>query len=285
MKRIGQYLVVLSSLVLLSGCSLSFYYKYVDWYVEWELEDYMTLTNEQEDIIEQEVARLVDWHKRNELPRAKALLLELTESVKNDQFTRDDSEKLWAWVESLAPTVLDAGMPSFRRFFASMSDEQVQEMQDTWMEEWNEDSEEEEQDPAEARRKTQQRLEEQLEKFVGSLTDEQKATIEQRVKQRQNYSQDYSDYYERWIAYFFDTLKQHRHNSEELTKRLHQLFIDKRTLRGEDLHQKIVTRHAKRSEHFYQFMQTITPKQRKKLLKRIDKYLHQADRILERIAE
>ena len=63
MKRFAQYLAVVSSVLLLSGCSLSFYYKYVDWYVEWELEDYMSLTNAQEDIIEQ-VAKL--WNAQTQ---------------------------------------------------------------------------------------------------------------------------------------------------------------------------------------------------------------------------
>lgn len=283
MKRFAQYLAVVSSVLLLSGCSLSFYYKYVDWYVEWELEDYMSLTNAQEDIIEQEVAKLVEWHKRNELPRAKAQLESLRIAIANNNFTREDGNKLWAWVDSLAPNLFEKALPSFARFFRSMSDDQLAQMKETWNEQWEERKQEEKDDEQKARKKIRDQIEEQLEDWVGSLTDEQKAAIELRVNQRQDYSKDYDDYYDRWIAYFFDMLENHRTDAEELTRRMRQLFIEKRTLRGEDLHQKITERRAKRAEHFYLFMQTITPKQRKKLLKRIDKYIKQADRILQRL--
>lgn len=283
MKRFVQLMVVLSSVLLLSGCSLSFYYKYVDWYVEWELEDYMSLTDEQEDIIEQEVAKLVDWHQRQELPRAKAQLLAFRQSVESNHFTREDGHQLWQWLDSLAPQLFTEGMPSFERFFASMSDEQVAEMKESWAEEWQEQQDKEADDPQKARRKIREKLEEQLEKWVGSLSDEQKAVIEQRVNQRQDYSNEYSAYYDRWIAYFFETLEEHRNNPAQLNTRLTELFIDKRALRGEDLHQKITDRRARRAEHFYLFMQTLSDKQRKKMLKRIDKYTKQADRILKRL--
>lgn len=283
MKRFAQYFVILSSVLLLSGCSLSFYYKYVDWYVEWELEDYMSLTDEQEDIIEQEVAKLVDWHKHNELPRAKAQLLSLRQAIVDQNFTREDGQQMWNWVDSLVPQLFDEALPSISRFLASMDDEQVAQMKETWMEEWEENNRKEEDDEEKARRKIRERLEEQLEKWVGSLTDEQKAAIALRVNQRQDYSKEYMGYYQRWISYFFETLEQHRHQPERLNLRLRELLNDKRMLRGEDLHQKITERRAKRAEHFYLFMQTITPKQRKKLLKRLDKYLNQANRILKRL--
>ena len=216
-------------------------------------------------------------HKRNELPRAKAQLESLRIAIANNNFTREDGNKLWAWVDSLAPNLFEKALPSFARFFRSMSDDQLAQMKETWNEQWEERKQEEKDDEQKARKKIRDQIEEQLEDWVGSLTDEQKAAIELRVNQRQDYSKDYDDYYDRWIAYFFDMLENHRTMLRNLRGGCVSFLLKSNT--SSELHKKSP---GEKSRAFLSIYADNNTKAAQKLLKRMIS-TKQADRILQRL--
>ncbi|MEF1311041.1 DUF6279 family lipoprotein [Vibrio mytili] len=61
----------------LFGCSKQFFYKNIDWFVMDYIDDYVSLNQEQENMVEERLLLLTDWHKKEELPLYVAHLKEL----------------------------------------------------------------------------------------------------------------------------------------------------------------------------------------------------------------
>ncbi|WP_423840962.1 DUF6279 family lipoprotein [Vibrio mytili] len=61
----------------LFGCSKQFFYKNIDWFVMDYIDDYVSLNQEQETMVEERLLLLTDWHKKEELPLYVAHLKEL----------------------------------------------------------------------------------------------------------------------------------------------------------------------------------------------------------------
>ncbi|MDV6252416.1 DUF6279 family lipoprotein [Vibrio sp. EA2] len=68
-KKVLRYSLILISILVLAGCTKKFLYNNLDWFVLEYLDDYVTLNQEQESLLEERLLLLVEWHKKEELPR------------------------------------------------------------------------------------------------------------------------------------------------------------------------------------------------------------------------
>lgn len=77
--RRARWIVGLMLLTFLAGCSQTrLAYRYADWGVVWWVEDYISLTGEQEAQLSQDLEALRQWHCSAELPRYQQWLAVLT---------------------------------------------------------------------------------------------------------------------------------------------------------------------------------------------------------------
>ena len=64
--------------LFLGACSSTqFAYNRADWFVRWQIEKLVDLSADQQARLETHVDQLHDWHRRQELPRYHALILQL----------------------------------------------------------------------------------------------------------------------------------------------------------------------------------------------------------------
>ncbi len=82
--RVFRYGLILLSILVLAGCTKKFLYNNIDWFVLEYLDDYVTLNEEQERLLEERLIILAEWHKKAELPRYIAHLRELESVNKSD---------------------------------------------------------------------------------------------------------------------------------------------------------------------------------------------------------
>ena len=62
--------------VVLTGCSANrFLYNRADILARWAIDDYVDLTSEQQKQFDADLARLLDWHRRDELPHYRGFIL------------------------------------------------------------------------------------------------------------------------------------------------------------------------------------------------------------------
>lgn len=81
MKKI----VILLCVLMLSACSTRFAYNNIDWLVYWYLDDYVELNTEQEEQFDSMLAKWMQWHKTQELPKYKQQLQDIINEVEQGQ--------------------------------------------------------------------------------------------------------------------------------------------------------------------------------------------------------
>lgn len=74
-RLMGVCLLLVASLI--TGCTAKLAYQNLDWIVLEFIEDYVTLDSEQEDLLEQHLEYLVEWHKYQEMPQYQKQLQSL----------------------------------------------------------------------------------------------------------------------------------------------------------------------------------------------------------------
>lgn len=72
-------------IVLLSGCSTKFAYNNIDWLVNWYIDDYVVLDTQQEKQFDAILDKWTAWHRRTELPKYRAHLVEVMGDIKSQQ--------------------------------------------------------------------------------------------------------------------------------------------------------------------------------------------------------
>jgi hypothetical protein len=82
-------IIIVGLVLLLSACSTKFVYKNVDWLVYWYVDDFVELTNQQEDIVDAKLATWLEWHKESELPLYIKHLRELSGDIRTQQLSFD----------------------------------------------------------------------------------------------------------------------------------------------------------------------------------------------------
>jgi hypothetical protein len=83
-NKVLRYGLILISIFVLAGCTKKFLYNNLDWFVLEYLDDYVTLNNEQERLLEERLLLLAEWHKEDELPLYIDHLIELETVTKSD---------------------------------------------------------------------------------------------------------------------------------------------------------------------------------------------------------
>ncbi len=288
MKRLTQFVTVSSLVLLLSGCSLSFYYSYLDWFISWQLDDYFELSDQQEDFIDDQLPDLIKWHQQEELVRARTELAAFRDALNQDNFEHADTQRFWNWVDSIWPTIADRAMPEITAFLSSMTDEQIKEFRENREEEvaeWREEDAEEDNDPekkAERREDRIEGIEEQLEDWIGDLNKAQKERIVAWVDDPETSRKSWQPYYRKWENFFFETLINHRKDPLVFKERLHILMIDQSSIRGADLVAQMNKRKEKLKHAVTYLLKQRTEKQTKKITRKLNKYIKQMDKIIQR---
>ncbi len=79
-----RYSLILFLTLVLVGCTKTFLYNNLDWFVREYLDDFVTLNEEQENLLQERLVSLVQWHKKEELPRYIEHLKEWESIEKSD---------------------------------------------------------------------------------------------------------------------------------------------------------------------------------------------------------
>ena len=193
-----RLIVVALFMSLLSACSSKFAYDNLDWWVYWYLDDYIELNNKQEDQFDAYLDNWLSWHKRSELTRYKAHLLEVKSQVINDEM---DYKTISGHVDAVRAhweRVRDEISPQLAVLAKELSDDQVVQL----FAALEKDNKEEEEERAETLEKSQQeRLDDRLERLeksvserIGDLSKAQKEILKTYVEQ-------YISTSDEWLAY------------------------------------------------------------------------------------
>jgi len=271
------FFIVLLSLFMLSGCSVvRTAYNQLDWVVTHYLSKHFDLDGDQKDELRLMVDRNLYWHRTTQLPLYSAYLREIVaaseEPVTTEQMGDFYNRSLDFWDAFMIQIVPDSQI-----FLSNLSDEQVEQMI-VQLEENNEDMYERysgrtEEQREENRNKNTIRF---VERVFGRLNDEQKDYIRQSLSEMEDSSEDWIDNRRQWQDAFIELVRENPPEAE-YRERLTHLYVTPREYDDPEF-QAVIERNLQRGLELTAWLiNSLTPKQRRNLQKRLNGFAEDFD--------
>jgi len=171
-----KYFFLLNLLFFLAGCnSTKIFYNYGDIIISWQIDNYFDLTNEQEEWVEEKLMFHLDWHRKEELPSYKKLLIEIKEDAR-DGISMNELNKSFTSYETKRDRIFEKLTPDIAFFLAGLKNDQIDYLENQMLN-GNEEIEEEFENYQEKIDKRKENFFEQMENWFGELNENQVAKL------------------------------------------------------------------------------------------------------------
>ena len=127
-------LCLLSMIVLLSGCALTFGYRHADWMISWQLDHYLDLTAGQRRDVTARLKPLLDRHRTEAIPQYEQFLKELQQRVSLG-LTREDLEWMYGSYDRFRADLFERAVPDGSALLMTVSERQVRNLEDVFRKE------------------------------------------------------------------------------------------------------------------------------------------------------
>lgn len=217
----------------LVGCSSTkLAYRYADWGIVWWVEDYVSLTDEQKQQLDNDVEQLRQWHCSAELPRYQAWLDELESDVSGAPPDRATINYHQQQLFNFLPSLLERATPVAADLLASLSDEQVRELAENMARGQQEMEEKFLADSREATAEARtERTSERVERWLGALNREQRDIVRQWSANRGAQTEIWLQGRRNWQLALLEILE--RRNEPAFQAELESLILNSDEVRGD----------------------------------------------------
>jgi hypothetical protein len=280
MPRASIVVVVVITL-LLSACSTQFGYRFADTLIEWKLNDYVSLNSQQEQSVDQAITTLHQWHATSELPYYAQQLQTLRDKIASNTLTESDLVATYEQFFIAWQRMLNAVEPHAQEMLPQLSDEQIIELIENLREKQREEEEELlEYSDSERSKRLIRRAEKNTRSWLGQVTKVQQRLINRWVVERLDTRELWLDYNQRWLNEFEKALQQ-RQQPEQFNNYLQQLFYNSEQWRSEELRSRVEHNQQLTLVLFYQLSETLTDRQRRRIVDKLDGYIEDMNEIAE----
>lgn len=259
MKRfIG--IVLLAGLV--AGCGVKTAYNNLDRLVRWGVSDYVDLSRDQKQLLNQEFATFHRWHRQNHLPLyadfAQELAIQSSDGISVARMT-DIVNQVEFWAEEAEAQMNQVVVEVMQ----TLTDEQVDELPEK-LADSNEELAEPEQglSVAEAQALWAEEYADILKNFIGRLNKEQMAYLQRRSAGYQPERVLWAAYRERWQAELINLLRDR--NNAEFPVRYAALVAQRKSFYGPELTSVDRSNRQLNTETAAYVLSNLTPKQSEK---------------------
>ena len=269
MKKIAVIiLIALAS----TGCGPRLMYQHLDWLIPWYVSDYISLDSDQQNLLEERLVKLLDWHCRTQLPVYAMTLRALGRDLANPAEPVSEAT-LQAYnrkIIILWKAFLQQIGPDITAILATASDDQIKELFGN-LEKQNQKFRKKFVDlpPDESNRRRQERMIKRLKYWVSDLKPEQIQAVadwssqlapiaEQRIQHRE------------MIQAKTRNLMAHRSENPDFRSRLQALIMLPESMRSVDYQRNIDLNTWITIRFLVQLDQMLTKDQRTHLLTQIE---------------
>ena len=269
MKKIAVIiLIALAS----TGCGPRLMYQHLDWLIPWYVSDYISLDSDQQNLLEERLVKLLDWHCRTQLPVYAMTLRALGRDLANPAEPVSEAT-LQAYnrkIIILWKAFLQQIGPDITAILATASDDQIKELFGN-LEKQNQKFRKKFVDlpPDESNRRRQERMIKRLKYWVSDLKPEQIQAVadwssqlvpiaEQRIQHRE------------MIQAKARNLMAHRSENPDFRSRLQALIMLPESMRSVDYQRNIDLNTRITIRFLVQLDQMLTKDQRTHLLTQIE---------------
>jgi hypothetical protein len=270
LRRILTILLIFSTL-LFSSCSSKIMYNYLDWIIPWYLDDYVSLTDQQEQFFDQTTERFLLWHRQQELPRYAAFVAEIRNALQ-EPMTRAQVLSFFDEAEHFVHEIQLQILPDLIPLIEQLSDQQVAEIDAALMAN-NQKIEEKRgsRDESEQRQLYRERIEDGFDEWFGSTDDMQQQLIRMWSENRINSTSMWLEQRRIWRQEFIALLNQR--TSQSFPERLQNLLLDRRQLHRPEYSEAIAYNRIGVAQLVADLSTTLTEKQRIYVTEKLDKLI------------
>ncbi len=268
-------------LLLLTGCSNRFGYRFADTLVEWKLNGYVDLSGDLERDVSASIDELHRWHAQTQLPAYRDLLLEIRANLTRDNLTEQDllltSYAIYGMWENIQLQI----EPYAQVYLPRLSEAQRTQLVAAIQDDLNEDIEqiEEEGSYDKSRQKRYERMEESFEEWLGNLNQAQRQYMNQWTEQRDDMRLAWVEYRQSWLNAFAEVIDDSA--AADYQQRIYGLIVEPEQFRSAELQARVDANRAASIKLIHQVYQSMTDKQKRHLLDKIDGYLNDLDSLIE----
>lgn len=268
--RLGICKLGLTLLVLfLIGCSSRLAYNNLDWLAGWYLDDYVELTEAQENVFQLRLTEVLDWHRKEELEQYRQHLLRLKQDVSNQPLTPiqwathlQDLRNHWTMIRfQVSLKLVDLA--------TELKDAQVDDFFENLKEKNQKDREEFLEVSSEERAEAMiENVEDAVEDRIGSVYQEQALLINEFVSSRDETRLGYLDY----TAQLQDRAKALVKNRSEpdFSEKLLKVISEPEQFQTEEYGQKVQANRDRLIAFLVKLNQSMTAKQTNTLMNNIN---------------
>ena len=268
-------LVVALLLPLLSGCGIiSLGYNYADAYLRYSINSYTSFNDAQKETIKQEVNLFMLWHRKKMLPEYSRFLQELQRTAQSGAALRKEdvgrfrSEVRALYVKTLQPAVRPAAS-----LLGASDAAQIQELEKSFAKENKKQKDKElAGSKDEQLRKRAERTVDFLENLVGGFNDKQLEKIRDMSHNLPFATAIYIRQREANQARLIELLSNNR-SEEEIAAFLNSWLLTPEAITSPDERDTMRNFEAASDEMIASVYQMLTDRQKKTLLKNIQKYI------------
>ncbi|MCZ4372904.1 MULTISPECIES: DUF6279 family lipoprotein [Vibrio] len=252
--------LLLMSVLLIAGCSTKFVYHNMDWFILEYLDDYVTLTDQQESLVKTQIDALSQWHQTEELNNYVMQFDQLLE-LNPKTLTLEQLQQHREWIYEHYQSLVTQIFPSIFPIATALSDKQVDEfMQGLAKRHQKYADKYADLNESETRAKYEERIIDRMEQWLGSLTADQEQLAGQWAKALQITTYD-------WIAFQktqrneIQSLLNQRHNQTDFNQRLQKLLFSQEESYSPVLKAKLNYNEQASNEYILSIVHLSTPKQ------------------------
>ncbi|MFT4997256.1 MAG: hypothetical protein ACI8RO_000597 [Flavobacteriales bacterium] len=271
-KTFRTLLAVLAISVFASGCTIKLAYNFLDWGLYWQMEDYVKFNRDQSSLVKDELSKLVDWHRSDELPKYADQLEKLSNGLENgltvEQLDDTYNSLSIGWQRIVIKT-----LPAATDIMSKLTDQQVNDFFEILIEEEQDDARDIERDTEEKLSEERaEYLSKKISDLIGKLNDEQKTLIVQWAPRIQPTAQLSLDHTIQWRIKMQSTMVE-RQNKQQLEETLLVLFANPDQLWSDEYRRAIEKNQHLVMQLIFDINQTLTDKQRRKLVRKLNSFI------------
>lgn len=267
-------IIVISFLAIsLTACmGVKFTYNNLDWVIPWYMDDYLSLSDQQEKSFDDQLEALLLWHRQNELSDYSDHLHQIASDLGNQKI---NDEKLKSYTEKIRILywrLIDKSLENGTALISSLSEQQVAYTLESLAD--NDDDFREyvaDMDLKERIKERRKSVTKLFRKWIGRLSKDQKNKIHQ-------WSNEVETTLEYHVAYvsesrvFFKQALEERNNQQQTHQSLLKLATHPELLRSKSYNDVIVRNDRRFRELLLNVLQSLSKKQQRKLHKKLLKY-------------
>lgn len=201
-------IILLGILLFATSCSLRIMYNRLDWIIPIYLNDYVSLTDQQEDFFDPAISLFLAWHRNKELPRYIQFVVALRKA-QTHPMNRQQVLVFFAGAEALWTELLQQALPALLELAATLEDFQIQEIDDALQHKIRKlQKKYRKKSQSDRRAAAADKMTDSMQDLLGDLTDDQEVLIKIWSATKKDNTEDWLIFRDSWRQSFIELLRQ-----------------------------------------------------------------------------